>query len=991
MENFSEFVIRNRTKIILAVLILTLFFGYSLRKIKVNSDILSYLPQDDPVVILFNEVGDKFGGNSLAMVAFETEDVFNYQTLNRINQITEKFERMDELSHVISLTDVLDMKKIEGGLEVGRLIDKYRIPQDKEELQRLKEYTLSKDMYRGSLVSSDGKVTVIISRLKQDVDKIATARQMKEMVKNTQGSEKLYFAGIPFQMISLTEIIMSDLAKLIPLVAILVIVVLFLSFGSLRGVILPSITVVISTVWALGIMSLLRIPLTIVSNGMPVLLIAIGSAYGIHMLSKYNEDIRKGEDRIQGIKDALSEVGIPIFFTGVTTLIGFLSFLSSNLSLIREFGIFTAIGVMFAMIISMTFLPAVLSFLKVKEVKVTHTGKEDDWITKLMDKLSALVLKREKLIIAGGIIILILSLIAIPRIHREVNMVDYFKKESDLRQAEDMMEEKLGGSIPIQVLIKGDIKDPFVLKNMIDFEKYLETLPDVHNPQSVADLICEMNDVMNDHYTIPDTKEKVANLWFFIEGEKVLDQLIDEDSKKALVQAKLGTVNTRKMINMVDEINHYLEDQMKTDLVKVRLVDVSPELKRQLEKEQVDRIFWKINLDLSQRDAQDETSELNLRKAISNGILTDMAIVDDDLAEEIGSKIHKYFNSGQADIEIESREVVAQVTGDISQKLREKNLSEEDIIDILEEDVPERIYADDPEILGYTAESIVAIIDEEKKWARLNHVVQQIKPLLSENLKNDEDFLEDLRDDIWEINEDWVSIEYSKHSNYSEGLNPEGRIKLTAQQTGMPIIFKDLDENILKSQILSLSIALVLVLLLLSFQFRSLVGGLISIVPIVLTILVNFTLMGFLRIPLDAATVMIGSVAVGIGIDYTIHFTSRFRYEFEKSKSERQALDKTLETTGKAIVINAASVMMGFLVLVLGSIVPMQRFGYLIALTMVISALGSITFLPALILVTRAKFIGDFEGFKISKLIELKEGVNNFIKRKRAVKNKPKF
>ncbi|MCK4385072.1 MAG: MMPL family transporter, partial [candidate division Zixibacteria bacterium] len=269
MKRFSEFVIRNRTKIILAVLILTIFFGYSLKKMKVNSDILSYLPQDDPVVILFNEVGDKFGGNSLAMVAFETEDVFNYQTLNRINEITEKFKRMDELSHVISLTDVLDIKKIEGGLEVGRLIDKYRIPQDPEELQRLKEYTLSRDMYRGSLVSSDGKVTVIISRLKQDVDKIATARRMKEMVKNTQGSEKLYFAGIPFQMISLTEIIMSDLVKLVPLVAILVIIILFLSFGSLRGVILPSITVVISTVWALGIMSLLRIPLTIVSNGMP--------------------------------------------------------------------------------------------------------------------------------------------------------------------------------------------------------------------------------------------------------------------------------------------------------------------------------------------------------------------------------------------------------------------------------------------------------------------------------------------------------------------------------------------------------------------------------------------------------------------------------------------------------------------------------------------------------------------------------------------------
>jgi predicted RND superfamily exporter protein len=121
--------------------------------------------------------------------------------------------------------------------------------------------------------------------------------------------------------------------------------------------------------------------------------------------------------------------------------------------------------------------------------------------------------------------------------------------------------------------------------------------------------------------------------------------------------------------------------------------------------------------------------------------------------------------------------------------------------------------------------------------------------------------------------------------------------------------------------------------------------------------------MAVLNIPLDIVTVMIGSVAVGIGIDYTIHFINRFRLEFGKGKTELEALDKTLETTGKAILINAISVMMGFLVLGLGSIVPMQRFGYLIAFTMITSALGAITFLPALILVTKAGFIGDFERF----------------------------
>ena len=188
-------------------------------------------------------------------------------------------------------------------------------------------------------------------------------------------------------------------------------------------------------------------------------------------------------------------------------------------------------------------------------------------------------------------------------------------------------------------------------------------------------------------------------------------------------------------------------------------------------------------------------------------------------------------------------------------------------------------------------------------------------------------------------------------------------IKMKTDQTGMPIIFKDLDQNIVTSQVYSLIIAIGLVFILLSFQFRSALGGLISVMPIILTILFNFALMVILNIPLDAVTVMIGSVAVGIGIDYTIHFNSRFRLEMSHSKNQLEALQKTLETSGKAILINALSVMMGFLALTLGSIVPMQRFGWMIALTMVTSALFALTFLPAVIMLTHAKFILDLKNF----------------------------
>ncbi|MCK4353277.1 RND family transporter [candidate division WOR-3 bacterium] len=957
MRRFANLVIKYRVLIIILATILTGFLGYQLRNLKIDTDILRYLPQDDPVVILFNEVGDKFGGTALAMVALETDDVFNYETLNRVNKITDKFKQMDEVSQVISLTDILDIKKTEWGLEVGKLIDRRNIPESTDELEKLKEYTLSKDMYRGNLVSEDGKITVIIARLKEDADRIEAGKQMKELVKETPGEEKIYYGGIPFQMIFLADIIKRDLSKLIPLVIILVMATLYFSFRSFRGIFLPLLTVLMSTVWALGIMSLMKIPLTIASDAIPILLIAIGSAYGIHMLSKYNEDVRLGDNKIQGIKDALSEVGTPILLAGITTLIGFLAFLSSNLSLIREFGIFTAIGVMFAMLISVTFLPAVLSLLRVGKVKLNHKGIEDSLLTKLMDRLGGFILQNEKLIIGIGIAIILASIIAIPRIHREVNMIDYFEKDSEIRQTEEMMEQKLGGSIPIQLLVKGDLKDPFVLKEILKLEKYLQAQPNVNDPQSIADLICEINGVMNDHYTIPETREGVANLWLFIEGNEVLDQLINNQATEGLIQAKLGTVSTGEVRVLVDAIEDYLKKELKTDLLKVKISLVSSNMVEIMRIERAEEILSKVKWDIKMRDTEFQVSDTALTRVIIAGMQNGQERFDEVSIKRLEKRITDYFKSDEADVQIESERIIAKVVGNILIRLKVGEIGEKEILSILKRNIPKKSYAGEPEALWYAGESIMAIIADFGRWTKVDNLVQGLKPLLPENLRNDRDFLEDLRDDCWEINEDWFAIESSK---YATAVDSEDRVSLTVEQTGMPIIYMDIDRKIMRNQALSLSIALFLVFLLLSFQLKSLIGGLISISPIILTILINFILMAILNIPLDIVTVMIGSVAVGIGIDYAIHFINRFKSEFGKGKSELEALDKTLETTGRAILINAISVMMGFLALVLGSIVPMQRFGYLIAFTMITSALGAITFLPALILVTKAGFIGDF-------------------------------
>lgn len=150
------------------------------------------------------------------------------------------------------------------------------------------------------------------------------------------------------------------------------------------------------------------------------------------------------------------------------------------------------------------------------------------------------------------------------------------------------------------------------------------------------------------------------------------------------------------------------------------------------------------------------------------------------------------------------------------------------------------------------------------------------------------------------------------------------------------------------SQRRSLSISLILVALLLILQLRSISMGLIACTPIVLTVLINFGTMAITGIPLDVATTMIASVAIGTGVDYSIHFANRLRRALGQNESMEAALRLTLSQVGKAITANALSVALGFLVLILSSTVTIAQFGGLTALTMVVSAILALVFLPAI-------------------------------------------
>lgn len=175
---------------------------------------------------------------------------------------------------------------------------------------------------------------------------------------------------------------------------------------------------------------------------------------------------------------------------------------------------------------------------------------------------------------------------------------------------------------------------------------------------------------------------------------------------------------------------------------------------------------------------------------------------------------------------------------------------------------------------------------------------------------------------------------------------------------GMPMILVKLDESIVQSQRRSLCLAIILAFILVTIVFKSLKKGLYSIVPMISSIIVLYGFQGWFGIPFDVATVLVGSIGVGVG-DYVIHILSGYNFYYKINNDSSYALQESLKISGRAVIINAMSVSAGFMVLILSNLVPLQGFGTIIPVTLLSSTLAAITLLPIIIKATNKSKINN--------------------------------
>jgi predicted RND superfamily exporter protein len=746
MENFSAFVIKSRWFIIVFVVFASIFLGFQIRNIKINSDVISSLPANDKDAVLLKQIGEQFGGNRIGMVIVDCDDVFTREILQQVKQISDSVSQIEGISSVTSLTNAIDIRETEDGMEIGKLIDDANLPETFEELAQLKERTLASEMYKGSIVSADGAATIVLFTLYDSADIQKVASEVEKKATSIHSSGRIYFAGSPMLITSIARLIKTDLALLFPIALLVIAVVLLFSFRSWRGVAMPLIVCLISIDWVIGIMGFAGFEMSMVSNNIPIVLLAVGSAYAIHVIHRIGQT--KNTDSNQAIITALAGVAIPVILAALTTMAGFLSFIfGSYLKMIRDFGLFTALGTFFAVFLSLVFVPAVLSVFPPKlkneiagQIKPIRKSKLNRFILQPLQKLLHTYPKQ---IIWSWVVLTMVAIIGITMIERNVDIRNYFKKNNPTRIAEDIMTQKFGGTKPVFVHIKGDILSPEVLKTMLKMQEYMKLSPDIASTQSIADFVLAINSAFGEGKFIPEEKETVEQLWFLLDGNE------------------------------------------------------------------------------------------NLQKFITPGL--DEAVI-----------ISKFISSDN---------------------------------------------------------------ESKKEFSRY------MQKFISENATE----------------------------------------TCQIQVTGMPFIDVTMDRSLINSQIGSVLMAILFVVAIVGLILRSAVSGIYAAIPIIASIIILFGFMGFAGIPLNIATVLVASITVGIGIDYSIHVISHFNTGIKKGETIKDALAETIEISGRAIIINVFSVSAGFLVLLFSEMVPLEYFGLLISLSMFGAGFGALTLLPAILILSNRK------------------------------------
>ena len=567
-----------------------LLFPYLAPAFKTNNSLEIWFFRSDPNLQAYYRAQDQFGNDEVIGVYFEPPDgILSKKNLQRVREISERVAELEPIARVFSLTTVKDVTGRDGGLFVEDLIpgDDLGPEQRRDILQRLRH----KRILSGFFTGKGEKGVMITAQLvaRRDIDEIRgeVNRNVLKIVEQVLGRDKITYnaGGTGIIYTEMNELTNADVNRLIPLSYGVMFLLLLLLLWSVWGTVITIVVVSLSTVITMGLFGLTGHRINMMTVVLPTLVIILSIADCVHIVAH----VRRGGNVDGGLGGraasadraeyrrllvrALGFIAIPCLLTSVTTFIGFGSLGLAKMKVIRELGIFAAVGVAVAYIVTFATVPVFLGWMRIKPLSET-AGRSMLWLRAALRRGAHLstTYPRTVCLAFGG---LMLAMVATyPLINVDIHMFEYFPDDAKVVKDHEALKARFGLYLPLELTIrtkeKDGIKEPDVLRRMLALQAQVEKIPNIGRSISVADMVLQIHEVLTGKKgALPETRQAVAQelLLYAMSDPDELDRYITSSGDYTHLFFKMDFTSAREARAMIGRILELGEKTLGGDMV----------------------------------------------------------------------------------------------------------------------------------------------------------------------------------------------------------------------------------------------------------------------------------------------------------------------------------------------------------------------------------------------------------------------------------------
>ncbi len=882
----DHFVVRARWIILALLVALCAWILPGAAHIKEDDDVLAFLPPDHPDVIAFRSVADRFGVLEIGLVGLRKPDGGELLSLERADEVRGLSQKLGDLPGVrmvLSFTNLPDPKATDEGLEVAELV-----PADLRDPAKIREKVLASRDAVGNMISKDGTAAALLVFLVHgsDTPKATSLQQIRDVVAAHWDGES-HVGGAPFFEDAAARSSRKDINRLSPVVIGVLVVVSALLLGSVTAAGLNLVLTGLGVGLVMGAHGRFGEPLTIVSSSLPVMMVALGGAFGVHILAGYQRQTGTPRERASA---TVRELWLPVLLSGLTTAVAFYALVVMPQVPMQRFGIIAGTGVMLLLLLALGVMPALLAVLP------------QNLLRPRVDRAMPLRTR------PPGWMLLILAIAGAglsTQLRADADATAVFPPDSEPMRANAFFNQHFGGSTYLQVAVEAQyakpedgqrpIGEPTVLREIRDIDEAVRAIPGIVDVRTIVDPVVLLNEALGGRNGIPETPGRAGRVLTYLQGHPAVAQLITSDSAGALVHIKLAPMAGDEQIRVTHAVRAVLERYTDGKLIVAATTDAKV---REVQIAEVGARLARLTgaaVDVGGLLAVD------LAKNPPAGLVPALVAVRDRALEGDDSPVE---GVPRAEIDaIEPTSIITPRGPALEALLREK--------------LP-TLAAKDPEGIGFVAKHLGPWVDEELAKFR----VEGRCAALGKSGKDCEAVhtaLSELDDAEWRM---------------TAGSGRE--MQLTTRLTGQPVIGEAFADSVTRSLFESTLVSVVGLLITL-LVFRQLK----ALIPALWTLCVTMGILYVLGMPISVGTSMISCIALGAGVDFAIHLGLRARSFTGPDRGDRAVAD-----IGVVTLISALQLALAFLVLVASEMAPLREFGIGLAIGLVGAALGACWLVP---------------------------------------------